>query len=96
MATNSPSIHPVSQSAVALVTTEPEPDVEPGVLWSFPELWDTGAPWSELEAKGKRCRAAGYNGKLLFLAGFLYIFICSLDVLNSAFQLVTGRNNVMS
>lgn len=29
--------------------------------------------------------------KLVLLLGLLYIFICSLDVLSSAFQLVGGK-----
>lgn len=30
--------------------------------------------------------------KLVLLLGLLYLFICSLDVLSSAFQLVGGKN----
>lgn len=30
--------------------------------------------------------------KFILLLGFLYVFICSLDVLSSAFQLVGGKN----
>lgn len=30
-------------------------------------------------------------GKLILLVGLLYVFVCSLDILSSAFQLVGGE-----
>ncbi|KPP62276.1 hypothetical protein Z043_119551, partial [Scleropages formosus] len=91
MAVRSPSILPTSHSAVALVSTglETEPDMGSEDLWSLPELQDRGVPWSE--AKGKLCSVVVTAGKLLLLAGLLYMFICSLDVLSSGFQLVGGK-----
>ncbi|KAJ0033031.1 hypothetical protein NQD34_000138 [Periophthalmus magnuspinnatus] len=59
--------------------------------WDMPELNDTGVPWSALDTKGKVLRVVLSVGKLCLLLGFLYTFICSLDVLSSAFQLVGGK-----
>lgn len=59
--------------------------------WDMPELQDTGIPWSALDTKGKVLRVVISVGKLCLLLGFLYMFICSLDILSSAFQLVGGK-----
>lgn len=59
--------------------------------WDLPELKDTGVPWSALDTKGKVLRVVISVGKLCLLLGFLYMFICSLDILSSAFQLVGGK-----
>uniref|UniRef100_A0A8D3BMF1 Solute carrier family 34 member 2a n=1 Tax=Scophthalmus maximus TaxID=52904 RepID=A0A8D3BMF1_SCOMX len=44
-----------------------------------------------LDTKGKVLRVLVSIGKLVLLLGFLYMFICSLDLLSSAFQLVGGK-----
>uniref|UniRef100_A0AAY4CCD0 Sodium-dependent phosphate transport protein 2B n=1 Tax=Denticeps clupeoides TaxID=299321 RepID=A0AAY4CCD0_9TELE len=75
---------------VALVE-EPE---EPGDPWDLPELRDTGLKWSgerHLDTKGKCLRVLTGVLKLTVLLGFLYMFVCSLDILSSAFQLVGGK-----
>ncbi|XP_020794147.2 sodium-dependent phosphate transport protein 2B-like [Boleophthalmus pectinirostris] len=59
--------------------------------WDMPELKDTGVPWSALDTKGKVLRVVLSVGKMCLLLGFLYMFICSLDILSSAFQLVGGK-----
>ncbi|XP_056133320.1 solute carrier family 34 member 2b isoform X2 [Lampris incognitus] len=59
--------------------------------WDLPELKDTGLKWSELDTKGKILRVLTAIMKLCLLLGFLYMFVCSLDVLSSAFQLVGGK-----
>lgn len=68
-------------------------DEEPGENdpWDLPELTDTGVKWSELDTKGKVMRVLTAILKLVVLLGLLYLFICSLDVLSSAFQLVGGK-----
>ncbi|XP_047430686.1 sodium-dependent phosphate transport protein 2B-like isoform X2 [Mugil cephalus] len=63
-------------------------DVDP---WDLPELTDTGVPWLALDTKGKILRVLVSVGKLILLLCLLYIFICSLDILSSAFQLVGGK-----
>ena len=47
---------------------------------------------TELDTKGKIMRVLTGIVKFILLLGFLYVFICSLDVLSSAFQLVGGKN----
>ncbi|XP_072244840.1 sodium-dependent phosphate transport protein 2B-like [Leuresthes tenuis] len=47
--------------------------------------------WSELDTKGKILRVLSAVVKLVLLVGLLYTFICSLDILSSAFQLVGGK-----
>ncbi|KAL4635408.1 sodium-dependent phosphate transport protein 2B-like [Arapaima gigas] len=59
--------------------------------WNLPELQDTGVKWSELDTKGKVLRVVTAIGKFIILLGLLYLFVCSLDVLSSAFQLVGGK-----
>ncbi|XP_076001372.1 sodium-dependent phosphate transport protein 2B-like isoform X2 [Genypterus blacodes] len=76
-----------AHSTVALFEGEPE-DVDP---WDLPELNDTGVPWSALDTKGKVLRVLVSVAKGILLLGFLYMFICSLDILSSAFQLVGGK-----
>ncbi|KAM8879011.1 solute carrier family 34 member 2a isoform 1-T2 [Spinachia spinachia] len=76
-----------ASSTVALVEEEQE-DADP---WDLPELKDTGVPWTALDTKGKVLRVLVSVLKLILLLGFLYLFICSLDILSSAFQLVGGK-----
>ncbi|XP_070770670.1 solute carrier family 34 member 2a [Enoplosus armatus] len=76
-----------AHSTVALIEEEPK-DEDP---WDLPELKDTGVPWSALDTRGKVLRVLVSVGKLILLLGFLYMFICSLDILSSAFQLVGGK-----
>ncbi|XP_054636037.1 sodium-dependent phosphate transport protein 2B-like isoform X2 [Dunckerocampus dactyliophorus] len=59
--------------------------------WDLPELQDTGVPWSALDTQGKVLRVVVSVVKLVVLLGLLYMFICSLDILSSAFQLVGGK-----
>uniref|UniRef100_A0A3B5AA09 Sodium-dependent phosphate transport protein 2B-like n=1 Tax=Stegastes partitus TaxID=144197 RepID=A0A3B5AA09_9TELE len=75
-----------AHSTVALI--EETEDMDP---WDLPELKDTGVPWSALDTKGKLLRVFVSVGKIVLLLGFLYMFICSLDILSSAFQLVGGK-----
>lgn len=79
---------PPYYSTVDLVHQEPEEENDP---WDLPELKDTGVKWSELDTKGKVMRVLTGIVKFILLLLFLYIFICSLDVLSSAFQLVGGK-----
>uniref|UniRef100_A0A8C3WQ08 Sodium-dependent phosphate transport protein 2B n=1 Tax=Catagonus wagneri TaxID=51154 RepID=A0A8C3WQ08_9CETA len=76
-----------SHSAVALV--EEPPKVEDP--WDLPELKDTGIKWSERDTKGKIFCIFQAIGKFIMILVFLYFFVCSLDVLSSAFQLVGGK-----
>ncbi|XP_031727830.1 solute carrier family 34 member 2a [Anarrhichthys ocellatus] len=76
-----------AHSTMALIEEEPE-DADP---WDLPELNDTGVPWTALDTRGKVLRVLVSVGKFILLLGFLYIFICSLDLLSSAFQLVGGK-----
>uniref|UniRef100_G1SIP4 Sodium-dependent phosphate transport protein 2B n=2 Tax=Oryctolagus cuniculus TaxID=9986 RepID=G1SIP4_RABIT len=76
-----------SYSTVALIEEPAEVD-DP---WDLPELRDTGIKWSERDTKGKVICVLQGIGKFILLLGFLYLFVCSLDVLSSAFQLVGGK-----
>ncbi|EHA97768.1 Sodium-dependent phosphate transport protein 2B [Heterocephalus glaber] len=78
----------VCMSAVRRIHGQEPPEEDP---WDLPELWDTAIKWSERDTKGKiRCIFKGI-GKLIWLLGFLYFFVCPLDVLGRAFQLVGGK-----
>ncbi|MEQ2292188.1 hypothetical protein AMECASPLE_020513 [Ameca splendens] len=76
-----------AHSTLVLVEQDSE-DLDP---WDLPELKDTGVPWSALDTKGKVLRVLVSVLKFIILLGLLYMFICSLDILSSAFQLVGGR-----
>ncbi|XP_072239953.1 solute carrier family 34 member 2a [Leuresthes tenuis] len=76
-----------SHSTVGLIEHESE-GIDP---WDLPELKDSGVPWSALDTKGKVLRVLVSVLKLIVLLGLLYTFICSLDILSSAFQLVGGK-----
>ncbi|KAK3104471.1 hypothetical protein FSP39_002717, partial [Pinctada imbricata] len=67
---------------------EEEKDFDP---WEMPELKDTETPWNELTGSGKLKRVLWILARLVLFLGFLYIFICSLDFLSSAFRLLGGR-----
>uniref|UniRef100_A0A8C2D1R5 Sodium-dependent phosphate transport protein 2B n=1 Tax=Cyprinus carpio TaxID=7962 RepID=A0A8C2D1R5_CYPCA len=72
--------------------SEPEEEQDP---WDLPELRDTGLKWSgeerNLDTKGKVLRVLKSIVKFILLLGLLYVFVCSLDILSSAFQLVGGK-----
>ncbi|XP_061685411.1 sodium-dependent phosphate transport protein 2B-like [Syngnathoides biaculeatus] len=77
----------LAHSTLALVDGRPEGE-DP---WDLPELKDAGVPWSALDTSGKVLRVSLSVLKVAALLGLLYMFICSLDVLSSAFQLVGGK-----
>ncbi|XP_077996550.1 sodium-dependent phosphate transport protein 2A-like [Glandiceps talaboti] len=60
--------------------------------WALPELVDDSTQWSDLTFCGKLKRVfIDYLGKLAVLLGLLYMFICSLSFLSSAFRLLGGK-----
>ncbi|XP_034282181.1 sodium-dependent phosphate transport protein 2B isoform X2 [Pantherophis guttatus] len=75
-------------STIALTAVSEEEEEDP---WRLPELQDTGIQWSELDGKHKVIYILRGIGKFILLLGLLYFFVCSLDVLSSAFQLVGGK-----
>lgn len=69
-------------STAALIEDDP---------WDLPELKDVGVKWADLDTKGKIFKVLITAGKLIGLLGLLYMFVCSLDILSSGFQLVGGK-----
>ncbi|XP_070107045.1 sodium-dependent phosphate transport protein 2C isoform X6 [Equus przewalskii] len=65
-----------------------ERDTDP---WALPELKDTGQSWKELSLAGRVLRVVIGFLKACGLLGSLYLFICSLDILSSAFQLLGSK-----
>ncbi|XP_056136101.1 solute carrier family 34 member 2a [Lampris incognitus] len=82
-----PASMAAAHSTVALIEGEVQQD-DP---WNLTELQDTGVPWKALDTKGKVLRVLLVVGKMVSLLALLYMFICSLDILSSAFQLVGGK-----
>ncbi|XP_011385061.1 sodium-dependent phosphate transport protein 2B-like, partial [Pteropus vampyrus] len=83
-----------SRSTVALIE---EPKAEPTEVedpWDLPELKKKGIKWSERDTKGKLLCVFQGIGKFILLLGFLYLFVCSLDILSSAFQLVGEKGKM--
>uniref|UniRef100_A0A8C4QFX9 Sodium-dependent phosphate transport protein 2B n=1 Tax=Eptatretus burgeri TaxID=7764 RepID=A0A8C4QFX9_EPTBU len=77
-----------SQIAIRGDDDKSSEDVDP---WLMPVINDTGKKWSELTALQKVKRVMVAIIKFILLLGFLYFFVCSLDILSSAFQLVGGK-----
>lgn len=70
-----------------------------GPLSSLPNFGVSGtnrlhpfSPTPERDTKGKILCVFQGIGKFILLLGFLYFFVCSLDVLSSAFQLAGGMD----
>ncbi|OWK10241.1 hypothetical protein Celaphus_00005037 [Cervus elaphus hippelaphus] len=59
--------------------------------WALPQLKDTGQSWKELSTAGRALRVLVGFLKACGLLGGLYLFICSLDILSSAFQLLSSK-----
>ncbi|XP_013398891.1 sodium-dependent phosphate transport protein 2B [Lingula anatina] len=60
--------------------------------WELPELKDNEVPWGELTGWGKVGRVTWIIVRVILLIGLLYMFICSLDFLSSAFRLLGGKS----
>ncbi|XP_027999410.2 sodium-dependent phosphate transport protein 2B isoform X1 [Eptesicus fuscus] len=75
-------------NSTATLIEEPTDIEDP---WDLPELQHKGIKWSERDTEGKILCILQGVGKFLLLLGFLYLFVCSLDILSSAFQLVGGK-----
>ncbi|XP_057575867.1 sodium-dependent phosphate transport protein 2C isoform X4 [Hippopotamus amphibius kiboko] len=59
--------------------------------WALPQLKDTSQSWKELSVAGRVLHVAIGFLKACGLLGSLYLFICSLDILSSAFQLLGSK-----
>uniref|UniRef100_A0A4W5KV66 Solute carrier family 34 member 2a n=1 Tax=Hucho hucho TaxID=62062 RepID=A0A4W5KV66_9TELE len=69
------------------------PSLPTSLLLSLPlPLSPSSSSLSPSFPSGKVLRVVTSTGKGLLLLGFLYMFICSLDILSSAFQLVGGTH----
>lgn len=63
----------------------------PADPWVLPQLKDTGQSWKELSVAGRVRRVLRGFLKACGLLGSLYLFVCSLDILSSAFQLLGSK-----
>lgn len=59
--------------------------------WKVTSLKQDFVPWSKLNSKQRALRLLGYFVKVVLVLGFLYLFVCSLDFLSSAFRLLGGE-----
>lgn len=59
--------------------------------WTIPELRSTGPAWKDMNPVQKARHVGIIVGKLLSLLALLYFFICSLDLLSTAFKLLGSR-----
>ncbi|XP_045418024.1 sodium-dependent phosphate transport protein 2C isoform X1 [Lemur catta] len=73
--------------------THPAPVLEEGDTdpWALPHLKDTGKSWKELSVASRLRRVVISLLQACGLLGSLYFFICSLDTLSSAFQLLGSK-----
>ncbi|XP_036607625.1 sodium-dependent phosphate transport protein 2C [Trichosurus vulpecula] len=67
---------------------EEEGETDP---WALPQLKASGQSWKELTWAGRLRHVVIGVLKGFALLGLLYLFICSLDILSSAFQLLSSK-----
>ncbi|XP_068928845.1 sodium-dependent phosphate transport protein 2C [Petaurus breviceps papuanus] len=67
---------------------EEEGETDP---WALPQLKVSGQSWKELNWADRLCRVVIGVLKGIALLSLLYLFICSLDILSSAFQLLSSK-----
>ncbi|XP_060069023.1 sodium-dependent phosphate transport protein 2B-like [Ylistrum balloti] len=60
-------------------------------LWELPELKDTSKPFKEMNGNEKVVFVLWVILRIILFLGFLYLFVCSLDFLSSAFRLLGGH-----
>ena len=72
----------------------PRVSVGPGAWAPEPQCDTVVCLLVELDTRGKILQVVTGIAKGLLLFGFLYLFICSLDILSSAFQLVGGNKHL--
>ncbi|XP_071941608.1 sodium-dependent phosphate transport protein 2B-like [Antedon mediterranea] len=101
-----PDSHPKAQEGAHFIPTYdmnlkntdehmqlPSPEEEDSVdHWSLVEIEDTATPWDELTNCGKVKRVSLWFLKPIFVVFFLYLFICSLDLMSTAFRLLGGKS----
>ncbi|GCB64087.1 hypothetical protein scyTo_0000234, partial [Scyliorhinus torazame] len=69
-----------------------EIDTHSAMAWKFSKLENSNPPQCRgLNVKGKVKFILSSMMKMLLLFSFLYMFVCSLDVLSAAFQLAGGK-----
>ncbi|XP_067930144.1 sodium-dependent phosphate transport protein 2B-like [Watersipora subatra] len=75
-------------SSVKLASGEQTEDVDP---WAISTFVVKSVPWNQLNGRGKAKRVLwDYIFRPIFLLFLIYMFICSLDFLSSAFRLLGG------
>uniref|UniRef100_A0A8D0PMT9 Solute carrier family 34 member 3 n=2 Tax=Sus scrofa TaxID=9823 RepID=A0A8D0PMT9_PIG len=79
---------PTPAGTAGSAPTLEEGDTDP---WALPQLKDTGQSWKELSVTGRALQVVVGVLKACGLLGGLYLFICSLDILSSAFQLLGSK-----
>jgi len=83
----SDSSRPATSNESSLVVDQAE--IDP---WDIVDQEDTQAKWSELTFVWKIVRVLWITVRLIIVLGVLYFFVCSLDMLQDAFQLLGGRS----
>jgi len=86
---SNPSTPQPSSTKSTANINQTEADVDP---WDIVDQEDTQTKWSELTIPGKIIRILWVVVRLILVLGVLYFFVCSLDVLQDAFQLLGGRS----
>lgn len=89
---------PPNASSSANLQAHMEDQVDDGSMitgstdpWALTDLVDTSEKWADLDTKGKTLRVVSGVAKFGALFILLFFFVCSLDLLSSAFRLVGGR-----
>ncbi|CAH1786069.1 unnamed protein product [Owenia fusiformis] len=77
-----------TKEAKAAEAGETEEEVD---HWAIVTDIDTGKPWSDMTTKEKTKRITINILKGILVLGLLYMFICSINLLSSAFRLIAGR-----
>ena len=92
-----PVINSADKEVLLLTNATDKEDIDdPGVVIDDPyalddDIQSSGLSWSQLDGKGKVKHAIRIFIKFILLLGLLYIFICSLSFMSSAFRLLGGK-----
>ncbi|KAI9561076.1 (+)/Pi cotransporter [Daphnia sinensis] len=81
----------LSNASYGAVISNPMTQLSTEDPWAIVDLVDDSKKWKDMTTKEKIFRVFGNGLKILSAVSLLYFFICSLDLLASAFRLISGK-----
>ncbi|KAK4004963.1 hypothetical protein OUZ56_006689 [Daphnia magna] len=81
----------LSNASYGTLISKPMTQLSPEDPWAIVDLVDDSKKWAEMTTKEKVFRVFDNGLRILSAISLLYFFICSLDLLASAFRLISGK-----